>query len=312
MRQVSGEWRLRVILFTVCVFNRLVSGGSRSPVEHLDLDDNSVTVGGAHACALERVDELSVGGEIVCWGDASAGTLDSPGGLYVQLSSSGSATCGVSVEQRVACWGGGAGGRYLVLGVHDALGTAARSQVSIGARHACALASHGGHATCWGDDSQGQVSRAPTKGGVAQVSCGGDACCTLSIAAGSAASGFALGCWGAADGGLVADLPAGPFLQVSVAADGHACAIAADFRLWCWGSFVSPMGGAQSWNGTFVQVAAAEGVSCALRADGTVLCLGEERRLWSGRATRGVVIKAGEKERLPPPRNMQFSEISAQ
>ena len=292
----------------------LVSGsGPQSLVEHLDLDDNSVTVGGAHACALERVDELSVGGEIVCWGDTRAGTLDSPGGLFVQLSAFGSATCGVSVEQRVTCWGGGAGSRGFVNGANTALGTAARSQVSVGARHACALASDGGRVTCWGDDNEKQVSRAPTTSGIAQISCGGDACCALSIASEPLyASGFALKCWGAAAGGLVTDVPVGAFLQVSVAADGHACAIADDFRLWCWGSFVSATGGIRSWNGTFVQVAAAEGISCALRADGTLLCLGEERRLWSGRTTRGVVAKTGEKERLPPSRDMQFSEISAQ
>jgi hypothetical protein len=285
-------------------------------MEHLDLDDNSVTVGSAHACALERVDELSVGGEVVCWGEKSGGALDSPDGLYVQLSASGSATCGVTVEQRVVCWGGGSGARGFVDAARATLGDAARAQVSVGARHACALSSDGGRITCWGDDRSGQVSKAPAAGGgVVQVSCGGDACCALSSSGearggGASEDGYDLICWGSPDVTTSAPSAGSSFLQVSVADDGHACAIAADFRLWCWGSFVS--GAApQSWNGTFVQVAAAEGVTCALRADGTLFCLGEARRLWSGRPTRGAA-RAGEKERLPPTRDTQFSEISSQ
>jgi len=283
----------------------LLAARAAGDASHLDLDDNSVTVGGAHACALERVDELSVGGEVVCWGDDADGALESPPGLFVQLSAAGGATCGVSVDQRVACWGGGARARALARGAAAVLGSGAYVQVSVGARHACAIAGDGARLACWGDDAAGGVSRAPAAGGAAQVSCGGDACCAL-VADGAGA--LRLACWGAAGGALVADAPRGAFLQVSVAADAHACAVAADFRLWCWGSFVSPAGGSRAWNGTFVQVAAAEGVSCALRADGTLLCLGEERRLWSGRRSRG----AAGADRAPPPRDTQFSEISAQ
>jgi len=299
---------------------RLLALASLCAATHLDLDDNSLTVGGAHACALERVDELSVGGEVVCWGDARGGALDSPRGLFVQLSAAGAATCGVSADQKVACWGGGARARAIAEGAAAAPGGAAAAQVSLGARHACALRAGdagggggggggGARLACWGDDAAGAVSRAPARGGVAQVSCGGDACCALVGADAGGGGALELACWGAGDGGVVADAPRGAFLQVSVAADAHACAVGADFRLWCWGSFISPAGGARAWNGTFVQVAAAEGVSCALRADGTLLCLGEERRLWSGRRERGAA--AGD-ERPPPPRDAQFSEISAQ
>jgi hypothetical protein len=45
---------------------------------HHDVDDNTVTVGDKHACCLERVDDVDIGGEVVCWGDNSAGQTDSP------------------------------------------------------------------------------------------------------------------------------------------------------------------------------------------------------------------------------------------
>ena len=273
----------------------------------LDLDDNSVTVGGAHACALERVDEMSIGGEVVCWGDGAGGALDSPAGLFVQLSASGATTCGVTIEQKIQCWGSMRAVTSPAGASAATLQSAAHLQVSVGARHACAIASDGGGLTCWGDDSGGAVSDAPS-GAAAQVSCGGGACCALLVRSG-VGSGFDAACWGAAAGGVLSP-PAGvAFLQVSVASDGHACGIATDYRLWCWGSFISPAGGSSSWNGTFVQVAASEGVSCALRGDGTLKCLGEERRLWSGRPTRGAHDVA---LRSPPSRDAQFSEISAQ
>jgi hypothetical protein len=273
----------------------------------LDLDDNSVTVGGAHACALERVDEMSIGGEVVCWGDGAGGALDSPAGLFVQLSASGATTCGVTIEQRVQCWGSSRAVVSPAGASAAALQVAAHLQVSVGARHACAIASDGGALTCWGDDAGGAVSGAPA-GAAAQVSCGGGACCAL-LVRGGGGGGLDAACWGAAAGGVLAPPPGVAFLQVSVAADGHACGIAADYRLWCWGSFIAPAGGSSSWNGTFVQVAASEGVTCALRGDGTLKCLGEERRLWSGRPTRGAHDAA---PRAPPARDAQFSEISAQ
>ena len=122
--------------------------------------------------------------------------------------------------------------------------------------------------------------------------------------------GFALQCWGCESGGVLR-APRGPFLQVSVAGDGHACAIASDYSLVCWGSYIGPMGGEARWNGTYVQVAASEGLSCALRGDGSLFCVGEAARLWSGRPSRGR-RDLPQPLPKPPPRNAQFAEITAQ
>lgn len=53
---------------------------SEDPVNfHHDIDDNTVTVGHEHACALEDVgSSYGIGGEIICWGDGTFGQLDSP------------------------------------------------------------------------------------------------------------------------------------------------------------------------------------------------------------------------------------------
>jgi len=309
--------------------------------EHLDLDDNTVTLGHFHACALERVDEMSVGGEIVCWGDGSRGQLNPPAGLFVQISASEHTTCAVGIDERVACWGGeaavvapaagaaaaaagAAGGpppppppRAHAAGVAALLHSGPLLQVSLGARHACALGSGSGAVVCWGDDAHGQVSGAPRGAALAQVSCGGDACCGLvrggeGAAAGGGGGGFPVACWGSDAGGLLASAPAAGsgLLQVSVAGDGHACGVAADYSLLCWGSFVGPTGGTAAWAGTFLQVAASEALTCALRADGTLFCVGEARQLWSGRPVRGRGDLAPPPP--PPPKSTQFSEITAQ
>ena len=304
---------------------------------HLDLDDNTVTLGSSHACALERVDEHSIGGEIVCWGDNGVGQLDPPSGLFVQLSAAEHTTCAVSVAERVACWGGegaivgparaaaaaaaaGAAAGAALAPEARALWRGALLQVSVGARHACAVGASDGRLVCWGEDSHGQVTEGPALApgrAWVQVSCGGDACCGLwreeaaGGGGGGGGGGYPVACWGSDAGGLLR-LPTSArlLLQVSVASDGHACGVTEAYSLVCWGSFVSPQGGEQAWNGTFLQVATAQHLSCALRGDGTLMCLGESRRLWSGQPTRG-------KRDLPPPppvprRDAQFAEITAQ
>jgi hypothetical protein len=196
---------------------------------HLDLDDNTVTLGSLHACALERVDEQSIGGEIVCWGDNGFGQLDPPSGLFVQLSAAEHTTCAVSVEERVACWGGegsiveparaaaaaaaaaaqraaastastAAAPPLAAAAAAAALTPAARAlwrgsllQVSVGSRHACAVGSSDGRLVCWGEDGHGQVSagraQAWEQRAWVQVACGGDACCGLWEEAGAALGG---------------------------------------------------------------------------------------------------------------------------
>jgi hypothetical protein len=61
---------------------------------HHDVDDNTVTVGDSHACAIERMDSTDIGGEAVCWGEGASGETDSP------------AVSGALGEER-GRWGGG-------------------------------------------------------------------------------------------------------------------------------------------------------------------------------------------------------------
>lgn len=313
---------------------------------HLDLDDNTVTLGRSHACALERVDELSVGGEIVCWGDNTHGQLDPPSGLYVQLSASEQTTCAISIEERVVCWGGEVGivgpfraAAASLAGEGGAPGSAAGEspledspltrgtylQVSLGSRSACAVGSSDGRMVCWGDDTHGQVTGFPLDKAWVQVSCGGDTCCGLwqdstgafaaaasaATAGGEEVRGYPVACWGSDGGGATGAPTDTPFLQVSLGEDGHGCGITGEYTLVCWGSFVGGSGaGVKTWQGTFVQVAAAEGLTCAIRGDGTLLCLGEARKLWSGRPSRGR--KDLPPLPNPPSKDTQFAEISAQ
>ena len=90
--------------------------------------------------------------------------------------------------------------------------------------------------------------------------------------------------------------------QVSLASDGHACAVErASGGVVCWGAIGGPQGGTyRAGGGPFLQVATASGFTCALRVDGTLDCWGEAPRVWAAHAASA------------PPRDQRFLEIAAQ
>lgn len=84
-----------------------------------------------------------------------------------------------------------------------------------------------------------------------------------------------LACWGSAYAHVTTPPGGGSWAHVSVAGDGHACALTADGALTCWGAGAGPQGGEYAIPGVFAQVATAGASACALRADGTLGCFGD-------------------------------------
>lgn len=230
----------------------------------------SITVGGAHACAL------NVGGRAYCWGQDSTGQLGDArrvnsttpipvvgsNGLvaqalqYVAISAGAKHTCGLTSDGGALCWGDGSVG---ALGTGSSQSSDVPSQVagrpftriSAGRTHTCAL-STGGEVFCWGSNSSGQLGISATTNqlnpvsvgvGYAAIAAGDDFTCALSTAA-------QISCWGKNShgqlgrgepfpGGFSATpTPISSSLRFSSLAVGrrHVCAIDVNGDAWCWGS----------------------------------------------------------------------------
>ena len=236
-----------------------------------------VSVGGAHACALDGE------GRLACWGSNGHGQLGFegpgtwpaprrvPGGAWRHVAAGGTHTCAVDLEGRAWCWGGNDVGQ---LGDGTRVDrprptlvalTLRSVEVVAGGTHSCALGEQG-QIVCWGGSLQGQV-----------------------------------GGRGRADEWLPPTLVAGGPWGALAAGAGHTCALAVTGGAYCWG------GNASGEVGAGVQLAARVGVSrvggvshlravgagtatsCALDDKGHVLCWGDngQRQVTAGSGNPG-------------------------
>jgi alpha-tubulin suppressor-like RCC1 family protein len=222
---------------------------------------DSVTVGGAHACALSTTREA------YCWGADGRGQLGDnrtinsttpipvAGGLtFSSISAGREHTCGIA-GGKAYCWGNndfgqlGAGTAGTDSHVPIAVATAENfSAVTAGEAHTCGLTT-GGSAVCWGRGDLGQTGAAALTSGATPIVVGGGPFSQLS--AGSAhtcainASGTAF-CWGNGSWGqtggagsvTAAAVSGGIAFKSITAGTRHTCGIATDGETYCWGSNV--------------------------------------------------------------------------
>ena len=184
-----------------------------------------------HTCAL------TVEGGVVCWGKGgdgqlgngyntdknypvdvvASGTVTTPLGGIVQITTGGTHTCAITKEGGVKCWGKGSNGRlgnksstdtnYPVDVVdEDSAPLTGVVQIGSGTAHTCALL-EGGGVVCWGYNSDGQMGN----GGATDK----DHAVKVLEKEGSS---FALS----------------GILQMSVGYN-HACALNSDGEILCWG-----------------------------------------------------------------------------
>ncbi len=232
----------------------------------------SVTVGSAHACAL------NLNGNAYCWGQDSLGQLGNsrlvnsttpipvagPGAVgsaalrFSSISAGGFHTCGITVGGALWCWGDnavGAVGDSAVTGIADApvqtLSNERFVQVSAGRRHTCALTEQGA-VYCWGSNASRQLANptvaflrvpTPVRGGYTGVTVGTDHSCAL-LASGQ------LECWGSNSHGQLGrgdprpsgvsaepTVVTGARLFRSIAAGRRStCGIDTTGATFCWGS----------------------------------------------------------------------------
>ena len=245
----------------------------------------SVAAGGNHTCAI-----TSAGG-VKCWGDNAFGqlgdgtTVNRTAPVDVQGLTSGVSSLAAGIEQtcalltdgHVKCWGGNSSGQLgdgtttghatpaYVCGVNQpatcALTLSGVTGISAAGRHVCAIGAGG--ATCWGDNTYGQLGDGTTTNRPSPVDIPSLSAGVVSISAGAFGSeGFSCAslvstsvkCWGMNSVGQLGDgttLPRSFPLAVCAsgsgglcppltgasavtAGSGHACARMAD-ELKCWG-----------------------------------------------------------------------------
>lgn len=165
-----------------------------------------ISMGIYFACGL-----LAVDGSAVCWGnprsvpevgcEASTGRLDAPEGAFTSLSSGPGATCAVTDQGTVLCWGSGDAADPRT----EACGNFGQSVppdgtfslVSANSNHSCGVKTDG-QVACWGAGTTDE--------------------CTLDVNRNCRQS----------------LPPAGAFEQV-VTGRNHSCAMTADRKVQCWG-----------------------------------------------------------------------------
>lgn len=184
---------------------------------------------------------------------------------YPVLSAGHWFTCGLSESGEAHCWGDNSKAQAMApAGIF--------SEISAGARHACAVESQG--VVCWGDDTAydgtfvGQT-QAPDRS-LRGIAAGWEHTCGLE-------RDGKVTCWGRGTEGEL-DAPSGAFAQVCSGAY-HSCALSNEGTVRCWGSNVegdvfagqaSPPGGLP----LLQQISCGAAHTCALSVEGDVRCWG--------------------------------------
>lgn len=273
----------------------------------------TVVAGASHSCALSR------SGVVSCWGKNNVGQLGrgnpSEAGAtpvagtlrFKALSTSADATCGITLTDKVYCWGAYRPGGQIQSQPVAVLPGLSFQRVSVGTRNVCALTTVG-DAWCWGENTSYQLGLGPSStqqsegpgvvvGGrrFTAVNAGYFHTCAIDQA------GHAW-CWGDNENGQLGastnprcgvgahcssePLPVAggaAFASIETGATGT-CAVAVDTRLFCWGNpgpgFYLPV-----TSGAPLAVPAAAGIGirqvsagmnflCVLTTAGAVLCMG--------------------------------------
>ena len=256
----AGTWVLGSWVTEQLLHAQSGSAFVRFSATSIGLQAVSVSVGGAHSCALNAIGEVRCWGENV-FGQLGDGTFDdrlrpvvSAGGIkFRSVTASLAHTCGVTPAGDVLCWGKGG-----LLGDGSTTNRPVPGRVKIAApatavtssgSHTCAL-TFDGTAWCWGPNRFGEIGDGtllprsvpvPVFGleRFTDISAGANHTCALT-------SGGAARCWGwnfygALGDGTTTDrlvpssLSGGPGLISLGAGLATACGLTAAGEVYCWG-----------------------------------------------------------------------------
>jgi alpha-tubulin suppressor-like RCC1 family protein len=273
-----------------------------------------------------------------CQSDSGTAPTSPSGITFSAVAASGHASCGLTTDGVVYCWGDVALGIHLV-GTSvsntpvrfDRQGAHRFTTLSVGGMHICGLTAEGA-AFCWGDNTAGQLGDGTNTSSYAPVAVVGGHTFRMLSAGGVHTCGLTLAgsvyCWGAHPGDGVpgyhknsapASIVGGRTYITVSAGEQHACATATTGDVYCWGDNQSGQlgDGTSSYIERTTPVRALGGVAfasvssgglhtCALTSDGTAYCWGNNT---FGRVGSGLPITALTPQQVAT--NVRFSSIVA-
>ena len=185
-----------------------------------------LSAGWLHGCGVKP------GGYIECWGSNDDGQSDhrrvaaTRAGGFTQVASGRYHSCALYSSGAAVCWGESRRDAADVTGATEPPAGVKFTALSAHRDITCGLRTDRGVA-CWGDDTYGQVSDAPTGTGFISVDAGDDHVCAVRRIAAPPPHG-ALGghvtCWGRDDLGQVTPPLAGKLTRLQVSCPTRACA----------------------------------------------------------------------------------------
>ena len=232
----------------------------------------SVSAGAMHAC------DIASGGIAWCWGlngregrigmstladgVQSSQPVQVPGGLrFMQLSTFGSTTCGITRDARAYCWGyNGFGNLGNASSISSATPVAVQGgltfrQISVGAAHVCGVTTDN-RGYCWGFGQTGELGRGSTASSnvpvavsgnlsIASISAGSEYTCAVTTSGGGQCWGYS-GLGNLGDGGRIsfgntqvtvpqAVVGGHSFRQLS-ASNAMTCGLNSGGSAFCWGA----------------------------------------------------------------------------
>jgi alpha-tubulin suppressor-like RCC1 family protein len=252
MRTSTARWTLVVSLgltslLSACQVPLPAGAASVNPQKAV------LSAGGNHTCSIRN-------GEVLCWGQNSAGQLGDgtfddkkvptivtvSGGKAVSVSAGFQHTCDLTDAGQVFCWGDNWAGQ---LGGKDNA-TGKLEAVSAGGSHTCVLTAAGG-VRCWGGNKLGGLGNGTNVDSQVPVDVDGLTAGVQSFSAGMDYSCAVMAnrakCWGANDTGQLGDgsynsanqpvTVTGLGNNIAAVTTGyfHTCTLTSEGDVWCWG-----------------------------------------------------------------------------
>lgn len=190
---------------------------------------------------------------VACWGMSFGNGQTPPDDQFESISICEDLACGVRLDGTLVCWGDDSHGE-------ESVPNGTFSEVSAGRDHACAVRDSG-DVVCWGDDTFGQAA-APA-GAFARVAAEAEATCALE-------TDGDLVCWGQRPDNYPQP-PTGKFAGLEAGLYGG-CAVADDGSWRCWDAAGDNLG--EAGVGPFARVVPSWFSGCFIDGEGVVACVG--------------------------------------
>jgi Regulator of chromosome condensation (RCC1) repeat len=232
----------------------------------LNLNYRRVSVGGYVSCGLTDV------GKVVCWGSNQTQQLDTPAGIFLEVSILNGSTCALREDGQIICWGTPLNPNFEY--PPPPSGQWARLDCS---SSGCAALDTEGHMTWWHTVPEYFITYDPPDGQFIDIDVGSNGVCALTISRD-------IRCWYKEDASseTVMIRLEGEFKKLSGVTD-HGCGLDGDGSMYCW----DESGNETQISGSFKDMSITNSWNCYILQDDTPSCWG---CVWGQYCENGIEI----------------------